>query len=173
MYKSNGREKNPEDRVRRNPETYVIDYVEWDGKKHGPPLPRGYTWCQQTRKWWATWRTSPQSMLMTETDWEFMLETAILHNMLWTPPAAYEDEGYRGRRPNGAVSQTQLASEIRQRVGKFGATYEDRKKLRMSVDTPQGLRDGKAAIEADAEKAVDYATRLAEKAAEAAERRKK
>jgi len=87
-------------------------------------------------------------MLMTETDWDFMLDTAVLHQMLWsgTSPSG---------RGNGAVSAVQLASEIRQRVSKFGATYEDRKKLRMSVDTPQSRMDAQSD---DAEQAaVDYA----------------
>jgi len=59
----------------------------------------------------------------------------------------------------------QLASEIRQRVGKFGCTYEDRKKLRMSVDTPQSLKNAEDSFDSDAEKAINYAERLAKKAA--------
>lgn len=166
LYNSNGREKNPEDRVRRNVgETYVIDYVKADGKLHGPPLPRGIVWCDRTKDWWHAWRKSDNAMLMTDMDWEFHLDTAILHNMLWSPPdySSYEDGKYK--RPNGAVSQTQLASEIRQRVGKFGATYEDRKKLRMAVDSPMTQQSDEDQIEEEAEAAVDYATRLAEKAA--------
>lgn len=166
MYNSNGREKNPADRVRRNPETYVIDYVEWDGKMHGPPLPKAYEWCQATKDWWATWRHSPQSMVMTDTDWDFMLDTAILHNMLWSPVPEVDDDNPNRRRTNGAVSVTQLAGEIRQRVSKFGVTYEDRKKLRMSVDTPQTSMDSERAIDADAEVLVDYVEMLNKNVAE-------
>jgi hypothetical protein len=161
VYNSNGREKNPEDRVRRNKERYVIDYVEADGRMHGPPLPRGKEWCDETKKWWHNWRKSPQAMLMTETDWEEMQVTALLHNMLWDPT---------GSTPSGskfgAVSATQLASEIRQRVGKFGATYEDRKKLRMAVETPMSRKTNEELIREDAEKAVNYAEMLAAEAAD-------
>lgn len=164
MYNSNGREKNPEDRVRRNKERYVIDVVEADGKIRGPVLPRGRKWCVETKAWWHSWRKSPQSMLMTETDWEEMLVTALLHNMMW----AQSDPDYTdsGRPKNGAVSATQLASEIRQRVGKMGATYEDRKKLRMAVETPQSRKNEEEIIAEDAEKAVNYAEMLNEAAAE-------
>ena len=157
LYNSSGNEKNPADRVRRNPETYVIDYVEWDGKMHGPPLPKSLEWCDQTRKWWMAWRHSPNSMLMTDTDWEFMLDTALLHNELWSP-----HDSATTTTKFGAVSMTQLAGEIRQRVAKFGATYEDRKKLRMSVETPQMVKDAEAQIDADAEVLVDYASKLNE-----------
>lgn len=163
MYKSNGMEKNPADRVRRNKETYVIDHVEADGRMHGPPLPKGRKWCAETRSWWHNWRKSPQAMLMVETDWDVMLETALLHQMLWGKADDEPEEGKR--RPNGAVSATQLAAEIRQRVGKFGATYEDRKKLRMSVETPASRLSEEQLIDADAERAVDYMTLVAEAAA--------
>ena len=159
MYGSNGREKNPADRIRRNAETYVIDNPVWDGKKHGPPLPRSRNWCDETRKWWDNWRTSDQSMLMTKTDWDFHLDTAVLHNMMWADSAddaAYED-GEGKRRKVGGVTITQLAGEIRQRVSKMGATYEDRKKLRMAVDCPATALTAKQQEALEAERAVEEA----------------
>jgi len=157
VYNSNGREKNPEDRVRRNKERYVIDYVEADGKFHGPVLPKTRDWCAETKQWWYEWRKSPQAMLMTNTDWEEMKVTAILYDMMWNPGGASNK--------NGAVSATQLASEIRQRVGKMGATYEDRKKLRMAVETPMSRKTNEEIIKEDAKNAVNYVEMLAEEAA--------
>jgi hypothetical protein len=154
MYRSNGREKNPEDRIRRNAETYVIDNAEWDGVVHGFDLPSDMDWGYRTTTWWEKWRRSPQSMLMTETDWEFLLETAILHNIFYNPSAR-----------TGTVSLVQVAAELRQRVGKFGATYEDRKKLRMTISVPQTERNEDELIEEEASRAIDYAERLNQKAA--------
>lgn len=156
LYNSNGMQKDDEDRVRRNAPVYDKIQAKWDGITRGPELPDDQNWCERTRSWWRTWRTSPQSMVMTPTDWELMLETALLVDMLWSP-----------RRSNqGAVSVTQLASEIRRRVAAYGASFEDRMKLRMSIDTPQSAMAQEAEIEQAAVSAIDYAERLAAKAAE-------
>jgi hypothetical protein len=58
------------------------------------------------------WARSPQSELFTESDWSELLDTALLHARLW----------------RGEVS---VASELRLRVAKFGATPEDRARLRI------------------------------------------
>jgi len=86
-----------------------------DGVVRGPDLPE-YDWHPRTLEWWQTWRTSAQAQMMTPTDWDSLAETAILHTGLW----------------NG---DTKAASELRLRVAKFGATMEDRLRLRISVDT--------------------------------------
>lgn len=155
LYNSNGMQKDDDDRVRRNAPVYDKVPVKWDGLCRGPELPVEHDWCQRTREWWEVWRNSPQSMVMTPTDWELMLESALLHNMLWSP-----------RKNQGAVSVTQLASELRRRVAAYGASFEDRVKLRMSIDSPQTAASEEAEIEQAAAQAVDYASRLVEKAAE-------
>lgn len=156
LYNSNGMQKDDDDRVRRNAPIYDKIQAKWDGQIRGPELPDDQNWCARTRQWWQTWRSSPQSMVMTPTDWELMLETALLVDMLWAP-----------RRSNqGAVSVTQLASEIRRRVAAYGASFEDRMKLRMSIDTPQSAMAQEEEIEQAASSAIDYAERLAQKAAE-------
>lgn len=144
--------KDDEDRVRRNAPRFGTDSVVWDGVKRGPNLPvrpDGSTWCARTRKWWLVWRTSPQSMFMTPTDWEWMLETALIHDMIWS-----------GRKEIGGVTITQLLAELRRRVQAFGASYEDRKKLAMEIETPASrarddLEDPVAAIAV-----VDYKKNL-------------
>lgn len=146
--------KEPEDRVRRNAPRFSAESAVWDGVRRGPDLPdlgRVWNWCKRTQEWWETWRCSPQSMLMTDTDWEWMLETALIHDMLWN-----------GRKEVGGVTVTQLAAELRRRVQAFGASYEDRKKLGMSIETPAT----KIAEELDdpvGAATVNYAERLKKK----------
>lgn len=65
--------------------------------------------------WWETWRKSPQAQTFTSTDWDFLVDTALMHHVMWT----------KGR--------WEFASELRLRAGKFGATPEDRLRLRMEV----------------------------------------
>lgn len=154
LYNDNGLRKDDDDRVRRNAPVYDKVPVKHDGLLRGPDLPDDRDWGIRTMKWWETWRNSPQSMVMTPTDWELMLETALLHDMLWNPLKAH-----------GAVSVTQLASEVRRRVAAYGASFEDRVKLRMSIDTPQSEAARDAEIDQAAEQAVDYASRLAKAAA--------
>lgn len=89
--------------------------VAADDELRGPDLPDAYDWPAATRTWWATWRASAQAQTFTPTDWDFLLDTALLHAELW--------------RGNGSV-----AAELRLRVAKFGATPEDRARLHMAVD---------------------------------------
>jgi hypothetical protein len=85
-----------------------------DGELRGPELPEG-DWHPRTVVWWDTWRRSAQAQVLTPTDWDVLMETALLHTELW----------------NG---DTKAAAELRLRVAKFGATVEDRLRLKMQVD---------------------------------------
>ncbi|MFI0553413.1 phage terminase small subunit [Streptomyces scabiei] len=67
------------------------------------------------RRFWRTWATSPQAAKWAETDWAELEITVKL-----------VDAFYAG--------DTKLAGEIRQRVAKWGATVEDRARLRMSIE---------------------------------------
>jgi hypothetical protein len=71
-----------------------------------------YEWPERTREWWERWKASPQAEHFSSTDWEFLLDTALIHGRFW-----------RG--------DTSVAGELRLRVAKFGATMEDRARLRM------------------------------------------
>lgn len=107
--------------------------VEADGELHGPeigPSPvfafgSGETyetiteWPEATERWWNSWRRSPQASTFTDTDWDFLADTAVLHGYFWY-----------GEPKHGA--------ELRLRVSKFGATIEDRARLRMQVGKPAG-----------------------------------
>lgn len=76
-------------------------------------LPGGEEWCPQTRQWWEMWGSSPQAEHFSRTDWDFLMDTALIHNDVW-----------------GYLNLDRLP-ELRLRVAKFGATPEDRARLRM------------------------------------------
>ncbi|WP_455713719.1 phage terminase small subunit [Streptomyces uncialis] len=114
--------KDPSKRRRRNasePETVVAP----DDELRGPELPTGILpddadWHPRTVQWWQTWRQSPQASTFIDTDWDFLLDTALLHHVMWT----------KGR--------WEFASEVRLRAAKYGATPEDRARLKLKVDAP-------------------------------------
>lgn len=111
--------KDPDQRRRRNasgPMTVVIA----DGQQHGDPLPDGFEWPDATLAWWETWRTCAQASTFTETDWSFLLDTAVLHAEFW-------------------MGNRALAGELRLRAAKFGATPEDRARLKIEIGDPDTL----------------------------------
>ncbi|ERS24837.1 hypothetical protein HMPREF1301_00222 [Propionibacterium sp. KPL2005] len=42
-----------------------------------------WEWGQKTREWWAAWGRDPRTANCTEADWNFLLEAAILHTIVW------------------------------------------------------------------------------------------
>lgn len=104
--------KDPNRRARGNRDPVPATLLRFE-PAHQPSLPGGASkWPERTRDWWNVWGSSPQSEHFTATDWEFLLETALLHAKFWA----------------GDMS---VASELRLRVAKMGATPEDRARLRM------------------------------------------
>lgn len=104
--------------------------LDADGTLRGPDLPEG-DWHPHTLAWWDTWRRSAQARVFTPTDWDVLAETALLHTRLW----------------NGEVS---VAPELRLRVAKFGATIEDRQRLKIAVDAEvEQVTKPKPAMSAD------------------------
>jgi hypothetical protein len=109
-----------------------------DKKLRGPSLPKLVTktgaveaWHPQTVKWWNHWRRSPQAIrMMTGPDWDFLLDTALMHHEMW-----------KNRK-------WELAAEIRLRVQKFGATPEDRSRLRVEIGTGMPDTGGSSAPDA-------------------------
>lgn len=103
------------DQHRREAEVTV---VKSDGELHGPDLPDTHEWPAATLDWWSTWRRSPQASTFTDTDWSFLLDTAVLHAEFW-------------------LGDRSLAGELRLRAAKFGATPEDRARLKIAVGDPK------------------------------------
>ena len=91
-----------------------ITKVSADGILRGSPLPKDITWHPRTKAWWQSFRTSPLAQGFTESDWDFLLDTALLHTAMW----------------EGA---TNLAAEIRLRVSAFGSTPEARLRLKLKI----------------------------------------
>jgi hypothetical protein len=143
-----GRGPAPKGKRTRDRDTPEFREVKADGKLHGKPLPRGVLpkgqedWHPQTLALWDSLRRSP--LLADEPDlgWQFLVDTALMHHIMWTT----------GRWEN--------ASEIRLRLAKFGATPEDRMRLKVSVMKPAPAAGG-APRAATAGKVTDIRSRQA------------
>jgi hypothetical protein len=102
-----------ENPMRRNKHEYATEIT--DEPQPGRELPRslGVT-TAGAKRFWKTWSRAPQTATWTETDWAELEITTVL-----------VDRFYQG--------DSKLAGEIRQRVAKYGATPEDRARLRMKI----------------------------------------
>ena len=117
--------KDPRRRARRNADPVGTTTIAFE-RGTQPELPefdvqiqvdgelvsRSFHWPEQTRIWWQMWADSPLSDHFMAADWEFLLDTAILHAQLWS-------------------GDHRVSGELRLRVAKFGATPEDRARLRI------------------------------------------
>lgn len=107
--------KAPERRARRNVDPIPLRVIQAEPVRQ-PELPEltpdGEPWPEITREWWAMWGRSPLMAEATETDWSELRDAAVLHARLWSGNAT-------------------VAAELRLRVAKFGATPEDRARLRI------------------------------------------
>lgn len=111
--------KKPQDLHHGSNAKVKANKVSADGEVRGPELPFGFDWPAQTRIWWDNWRRSAQAQDLSETDWDFLLDTAMLHAEFW-------------------AGNLTVGAELRLRVAKFGATPEDRLRLRLQVErTPE------------------------------------
>lgn len=139
----------PKDERSRGRDTPVREIIRSDGKIGGfdlpgdvlPPIkfdgkvqftPDGEImreeWHPQTRRWWQNWRESPQATrMLTGPDWDYLLDTALLHHVMWNSP-----------------NNSERAAEIRLRVATFGATYADRLRLKFEIETPEEFDVGSA-----------------------------
>jgi hypothetical protein len=114
-------------------DTPVRESVKSDGKLGGFELPadvlpfigdtgKREVWHPVTVRWWNEWRRSPQGVkMMTEPDWGYLLDTALLHHQMWM-------SGGRN---------SERAAEIRLRVAEFGATPAARARLRFEIELPE------------------------------------
>lgn len=99
-------------RARRNADPIPTAQLRFEPAAQ-PPLPDGVDWHPRTRQWWEMWGNSPQAEHFMACDWDFLIDTALMHHDLWSK------------------HQWTLAAEVRLRVAKYGATPEDRARLRM------------------------------------------
>lgn len=103
--------KDPNKRARRNKDPIELRVIHAEPAAQ-PDLPADGKWPEQTRAWWRMWGESPLSDEFTDNDWSELLDAALFHAALW-----------RGNMSAG--------TELRLRVAKFGATPEDRARLRI------------------------------------------
>lgn len=112
----------PENRkTRRNKDAIPQTVLRWE-RAEPPALPdftveKGeqlveFHWPERTREWWQMWIDSPQAEHFGSSDWQYLLDTALIHARLW----------------RGDLTS---AGELRLRVAAFGATPADRARLRM------------------------------------------
>lgn len=114
--------KPPGKRLRRNADPVPLRVVDAQPVPQ-PPLPEfeverdggltEFVWPARTREWWAMWAASPLSDEFTSTDWNELLDTAVIHARFW-----------RG--------DVKLAAELRLRTALYGATPADRARLRIT-----------------------------------------
>ncbi|SEE20304.1 hypothetical protein SAMN04489740_0873 [Arthrobacter alpinus] len=83
---------------------------------------QSFDWPAITRTWWSMWANSPLSAEFTSTDWSELMDTALLHAKYWG-------------------GDTKLAGELRLRVAKFGATPEDRARLKIQFAAADEAED--------------------------------
>ena len=121
------RPKDPNRRARTDSSGIASTVLRFE-QASAPDLPEDIPWPDHTRRWWAMWAKSPQSDLFGPTDWDFLLDTALIHADVWS--------GNLDRMP-----------ELRLRVAKFGATPEDRARLRMQFADADAAESKRPAAE--------------------------
>lgn len=135
----------PKENPARNNKHAVITLPRrTDNELIGPDLPKDKPWHPETREWWDTWRRHPIAPMLEETDWNTLKRTAILHSEFWfgtLPP----------------TQQVSFAAEIRRVETMYGATVEDRLKLRMKFAEPNGTPESN---ETPTNPQVDYSALL-------------
>ena len=123
--------KDPARRARRNkgPEMHIIESAPVPQPKLPARMPNGEPWPQITRAWWRMWGKDPLAAEFRATDWAELRDTAVLHGLYWS-------------------GEVKLAGELRLRTAKFGATAEDRARLRIqyaAADEADDKRDRRRA----------------------------
>ncbi|MFD9282783.1 hypothetical protein ACFWD7_36915 [Streptomyces mirabilis] len=124
--------KDPSRRARRNKDAIPQTVLRFEHAE-APELPDfrierdgdlvEFVWPERTREWWQMWIDSPQAEHLGSADWQYLLDTALIHARLW-----------RG--------DLTAAGELRLRVAAFGATPADRARLRMVFAEADGADGG-------------------------------
>jgi hypothetical protein len=82
-----------------------------------------FAWPAVTREWWAMWNQSPLNEDLTEADWDFLAQTAVLHARFWD-------------------GDMRVAAELRIRQDAYGVTPAARAKLRIVFAQADKAEDG-------------------------------
>lgn len=106
--------KHPSKRARRNkgPEMQIIESAPTPQPPLPDSMPNGKPWPEITQQWWSMWGSDPLAAEFRPTDWSELMDTAVLHGLYWS-------------------GEVKKANELRIRTARFGATAEDRARLRI------------------------------------------
>lgn len=141
-----GRGPAPKGRNSRDRDTPEFDQLADEDAVYGDPLPDGVLpdgeeWHPQTVQWWESIRRFPLLRDEPAIGWQFLIDTALMHHTMWT----------KGR--------WEFASELRLRVAKYGATPEDRMRLKIKVLTTASAPPAAVPAGADADKVTSISSR--------------
>ena len=121
--------KDPSERARRNAENRPFRIIEVAGVPQ-PELPPGFPWNgrrikwpQITLEWWSHWAKTPLNDGFTVHDWDYLIDTAVVHAKHWL----------------GLDSKA--GTELIRRLAKFGVTPEDRARLRIVMVTADNAEE--------------------------------
>ena len=89
-----------------------------DANEEGVLVRKRVKYPPETIRWWSHWETSPLIDGFTVHDWDYLLELSVIHACFWLD-----------------IDRMKCAAELRQRLAKFGATPEDRARLRIVTVT--------------------------------------
>lgn len=88
-----------------------------------PELPDGRDWCGETRRWWRVWGEDPRAGFVSDEEWLFLMDAAVIHDVVWR-------EG-----------RADLVASLRAHVKAFMGMLD-----RYSVDVVSGGRGGGSAV---------------------------
>lgn len=124
-----------EQRSRERDNHKYEEYFE-SGEVAGPDLPEGMLpndedWHPMTRQWWDSVRRYPLLAKEPDIGWQFLLDTALMHHVMWSK------------------GKWEFAAELRLRAAKIATTPEDRIRLKIRVtpirpkteDEPKSKKD--------------------------------
>ena len=117
-----GRGPAPKGKRSRDRDTPDFEQIEDAGEVYGEPLPEGVLpdgegWHPQTVELWDSLRRFPAMRDEPPLGWQFLIDTALMHHTMWTK------------------QRWEFAGEVRLRLAKYGATPEDRMRLKIKVTT--------------------------------------
>lgn len=88
-----------------------------------PELPDSRDWCGETRRWWRVWGEDSRASYVSDEEWLFLLDAAVIHDVVWS-------EG-----------RADLVASLRAHVKAFMGMLDH-----YSVDVASGGRGGGSAV---------------------------
>ena len=99
--------------------------------KEKPKLPDSMDWCEETIAWFEAWRNSPRTDGWDELQWQYLQDTAVLHNYVY-------------------LGNTTFFPELHKRLNYMGIEFEGKKAQvanrgkKTTLEVIKGKRDRRA-----------------------------